>query len=332
VGLNSSFRAQVPQLFVDVNRTQSKTLGVPLGNVFETLQAYLGSTYVNDFNRFGRTYQVRVQAEHRFRANPEDVARLYVRNAKGQMVPIGAVVEVRDAFGPQLVRRYNMYPAASIIGQAAPGTSSGQGLALMEQMASQKLPAAMSFEWTGMSYQEKRVGSEAILIFALAITLVFLVLAAQYESWTAPTSIILSVPFALLGVVAALLARGLPNDVYTQIGVVLLIGLASKTSILIVEFAREIRSGGTGIVEAAEQAARLRFRPVLMTTISFVFGTLPLLVATGPAAASRQAVGTAVFGGMLVATVLTVLLVPVFFRVCQTAGERYFGEGAHPAE
>jgi HAE1 family hydrophobic/amphiphilic exporter-1 len=326
VGLNTTFRASVPQLFVDVDRTQAKRMGVPLGNVFGTLQAYLGSAYVNDFNKFGRTYQVRVQADHRFRVKPDDIKRLYVRNASGGMVPMGALVNVDEAFGPQIIRRYNLHPSASINGQAAPGTSSGEGLALMEQMAEQKLPASMGFEWTGMSYQEKQVGGEAILIFALAITLVFLVLAAQYESWTAPTSIILAVPFAILGVVIALLMRGLANDVYTQIGVVLLIGLASKTAILIVEFAREMRAGGKDIVESALDAARLRFRPVLMTAISFVFGTLPLLVASGAGAASRQAVGTAVFGGMLVATVFTVLFVPVFYRVFQAVGERFFGE------
>jgi HAE1 family hydrophobic/amphiphilic exporter-1 len=328
IGLNTTFRASVPQLFVDVDRTQAKTMNVPLGNVFGTLQAFLGSTYVNDFNKFGRTYQVKVQADHQFRVSRDDISRLYVRNADGGMVPIGAMVDVQDAFGPQIVRRYNLYPTAAINGQAAPGRSSGEALALMEQMAATKLPAAMDFDWTGMSFQEKQVGGEAILIFALAITLVFLVLAAQYESWTAPASIILSVPFALLGVVIALAMRGLANDVYTQIGVVLLIGLASKTAILIVEFAREIRFGGRGIVESAEEAARLRFRPVLMTAISFVFGTFPLVVASGPAAASRQAVGTAVFGGMLVATVLTVIFVPVFFRVFQAVGERYFGETA----
>ncbi|UCE85686.1 MAG: multidrug efflux RND transporter permease subunit [Deltaproteobacteria bacterium] len=326
VGLNTTFRASVPQLFVDVNRTQAKRMLVPLGNVFGTLQAYLGSAYVNDFNKFGRTYQVRVQADHGFRVEPDDIKRLYVRNANGGMVPMGALVNVDEAFGPQIIRRYNLHPSASINGQAAPGTSSGEGLVLMEQMAAQKLPAAMGFEWTGMSYQEKQVGGEATLIFALAITLVFLVLAAQYESWTAPTSIILAVPFAILGVVIALLMRGLANDVYTQIGVVLLIGLASKTAILIVEFAREMRAGGAEIVASAVEAARLRFRPVLMTAISFVFGTLPLLVASGAGAASRQAVGTAVFGGMLVATFLTVLLVPVFYRVFQAVGERFFGE------
>jgi HAE1 family hydrophobic/amphiphilic exporter-1 len=326
VGLSTTFRATVPQIFVDVDRTQARTMNVPLDAVFGTLQGYLGSAYVNDFNKFGRTYQVRVQADPGYRATADDIKRIYVRNESGGMVPMGALVNVEATLGPQMVRRYNMYPSASLNGGAEPGFSSGDALALMEQMAEQKLPAAMGFEWTGMSFQEKQVGSEAFLIFALAITLVFLVLAAQYESWTAPVSIVLSVPFAILGVAVALIMRGLANDVYTQIGVVLLIGLASKTSILIVEFAREIRRTGKGILESAEEAARLRFRPVLMTAISFVFGTLPLLVATGAGAASRQAVGTAVFGGMLVATVLTVIFVPVFFLVFQGIGERYFGE------
>jgi HAE1 family hydrophobic/amphiphilic exporter-1 len=331
-GLNTTFRAQVPQLFVDVNRTQTKRMGVPLGDVFGTLQAYLGSAYVNDFNRFGRTYQVRAQADSRFRVSSDDIKGLYVRNHAGEMVPMGALVDVQETLGPQIVRRFNLYPSAAINGQAAPGFSSGDALALMEQMAETKLPAAMSTEWTGISYQEKQVGSEAILIFALAIVLVFLVLAAQYESWTAPVSIVLSVPFALLGVVAALIARGYANDVYTQIGIVLLIGLASKTAILIVEFAREIRATGKDVEESALEAAKLRFRPVLMTTISFVFGTLPLLVASGAGAASQRAVGTAVFGGMVAATFLTVTFVPVFFRVFQAAGERFFGEGSHREE
>jgi HAE1 family hydrophobic/amphiphilic exporter-1 len=326
VGLNSTFRASVPQLFLDVDRTQAKRMNVPLGNVFGTLQTYLGSSYVNDFNRFGRTYQVRVQADAPFRVKPDDIKRLYVRNATGGMVPIGAVVRVDETLGPQVLKRFNLYPSASINGEAAPGFSSGDALTLMEQMAEQKLPGGMGFEWTNMSYQEKRVGSEAVLIFALAIVLVFLVLSAQYESWTAPTSVVLAVPFALLGVVLAVAARGLPNDVYTQIGIVLLIGLASKTAILIVEFAREMRAEGKGIHESALEASRLRFRPVLMTAISFVFGTFPLLVASGAGAASRQAVGTAVFGGMLIATLLMVVFVPVFFQVFQGLGERYFNE------
>jgi HAE1 family hydrophobic/amphiphilic exporter-1 len=331
VGLNSSYRANVPQLFLDVDRTQAKTMDVPLSRVFGTLQTYLGSSYVNDFNKFGRTYQVRVQADSHFRMKQQDIKRLYVRNNAGGMVPMGALVRVESTLGPQIVRRYNLYPSAAVNGQAAEGFSSGDGLALMEQMAEQKLPAAMSYEWTGMSFQEKQVGSEAVLVFALAIVLVFLVLSAQYESWTAPTSVVLSVPFALMGVVIALMMRGLANDVYTQIGIVLLIGLASKTAILIVEFAREMRMQGKPIGEAALEASRLRFRPVLMTAISFVFGTFPLLVAAGAGAASRQAVGTAVFGGMLVATVLTVIFVPVFFQLFQGIGEKYFGENAEGA-
>jgi HAE1 family hydrophobic/amphiphilic exporter-1 len=243
------------------------------------------------------------------------------------MVPLGALVQVEETLGPQLIKRYNLYPSASINGQPTPGFSSGDALALMEQMAVEKLPGGMGYEWTNMSYQEKKVGGEAVLIFALAITLVFLVLAAQYESWTAPTSVVLAVPLALLGVVLAVAARGLVNDVYTQIGIVLLIGLASKTAILIVEFGREMRAEGKEIYDAALEASRLRFRPVLMTAISFVFGTLPLVIASGAGAASRQAVGTAVFGGMLIATILMVGFVPVFFQVFQGIGERFFGEG-----
>jgi len=326
VGLNTTFRANVPQLFVDVNRTQAKAMDVPLSDVFGTLQAYLGSAYVNDFNLFGRTYQVKVQADHAFRVEPDDIQRLNVRNINGDMVPIGAMVNVQETTGPQTVRRYNLYPAASINGQAREGFSSGEALSLMEEMADQKLPAAMDYQWTGMSFQEKKVGGEAVVIFSLAIILVFLVLAAQYESWTAPISIVLAVPFAILGVVISLLMRGLANDVYTQIGVVLLIGLASKTAILIVEFARELRGQGKGLVESAIDAATLRFRPVLMTAISFVFGTLPLLVASGAGAASRRAVGTAVFGGMIAATILTVLFVPVFFRIFQGLGEQFSGK------
>ncbi|RKY22072.1 MAG: hydrophobe/amphiphile efflux-1 family RND transporter [Planctomycetota bacterium] len=325
-GLNSTFRASVPQLFVDIDRTQAKSMGVPLNSVFSTLQAYLGSAYVNDFNKFGRTYQVKVQADHAFRQEPESIRRLDVRNEQGDMVPMGAIASVRGDFGPQIVRRYNLYPAASINGNPAAGVSSGEAMTLMENMGDEKLPASMGYDWTGLSYQEKQVGSESIMIFGLALIMVFLVLAAQYESWTAPISIVLSVPCALIGVVLAVGSRGMSNDVYTQIGIVLLIGLASKASILIVEFARELRGEGKTIIEAATEAAKLRFRPLLMTTISFVFGTLPLLVASGAGAGSRQAVGTAVFGGMLSATFLAVIFVPVFFRVFQGFGEKVFGE------
>jgi HAE1 family hydrophobic/amphiphilic exporter-1 len=313
--LNTTFSAAVPQLYADVDRIKAKTLDIPLSSVFNTLQAYLGSAYVNDFNKFGRTYQVYVQADSRFRLEPRDIQELEVRNNAGQMIPLGTLLDVQKNLGPQTITRYNLYPAASITGEAAPGFSSGQALTLMEQMAATKLPTSMGFEWTGMSYQEKQVGGEAIFIFALAVLMVYLILSAQYESWSNPTAVILVVPLALLGAVAAVALRGMDNNVYTQIGVVLLIALASKNAILIVEFASEIRAGGKSVVAAALEAARLRFRPILMTSFTAVLGAVPLLIASGAGAASRQSLGTAIFGGMTAATVFSVLYVPVFYSV-----------------
>ncbi|MEE8227700.1 MAG: efflux RND transporter permease subunit, partial [Kiloniellales bacterium] len=291
--LNTTFRASVPQLFAEVDREKAKKLDVSLNEVFGTFQAYLGSAYVNDFNKFGRTWQVKVQADHQFRVEPEDIRRLDVRDAEGRMVPVGTLVSVEQTLGPQTIFRYNLFPAASITGQAASGFSSGQALRLMERMADAKLPTSMGYEWTGMSYQEKKVGSEAILVFALAIILVFLVLAAQYESWTNPAAVILVVPLAVLGTIIALIMRDFDNNVYTQIGIVLLIALASKNAILIVEFAARQRAQGKAILEAATTAAQLRFRPILMTAISSIAGFTPLVVASGAGAASRQAIGTA---------------------------------------
>jgi HAE1 family hydrophobic/amphiphilic exporter-1 len=321
MGLYTFFRADVPQLFIDVDRTKAKTQDIPLNDVFGTLQAFLGSAYVNDFNKFGRTFQVKVQAEPQFRVRPEDINQIEVRSNSGEMVPIGTLVHVEDTLGPQVIFRFNLYPAATIGGAPAPGYSSSQALALMEQMADTKLPPSVGYEWAGISFQEKQVGGEAILIFALALTLVFLVLAAQYESWSSPAVIILAVPVALLGTAIALVMRGFDNNLYTQIGIVLLIALASKNAILIVEFARELRAQGKGIVEAAAEAARLRFRPVLMTALSFIFGVMPLVFASGAGSASQQAVGTAVFGGMMASTVLAVLFVPVFFVIFQRLSE-----------
>jgi len=320
-GLNSTFRADVPQIFAEVDRTQAKTLGVPLTSVFNTMQAYLGSAYVNDFNKFGRTWQVQVQADHQFRNKPEDIRQLDVRDAMGNMVPLGTLISVDQVLGPQTIQRYNLYPSASITGGAAPGFSSGQALDLMEQLAENKLPPSMGYEWTGMSYQEKKVGSEAILVFALAIVLVFLVLAAQYESWTSPSAVILVVPLAVLGTVIALMMRGMDNNVYIQIGIVLLIALASKNAILIVEFASEQRAKGLGIVDAAVEASKLRFRPILMTSISSITGFMPLVVASGAGAASRQAIGLAVVGGMAAATIMSLLFTPVFYVVMQRLSE-----------
>ncbi|MEA3292521.1 MAG: multidrug efflux RND transporter permease subunit, partial [Pseudomonadota bacterium] len=317
----SIFRAGTPQLFADVDRVAAKTVGVPLNDIFSSMQAYLGSAYVNDFSKFGRNFQVNLQADGAARARVEDIERLKVRNDKGEMVPLGTFVDVDFRLGPQVLTRYNLYPAASINGEAAPGFSSGQALAIMEDMAGKVLPDTMGYEWTGMSYQEKLAGGTAI-IFLLAIVFVYLVLAAQYESWTIPMGVIMVVPLALMGTVIAVLVRQMDVDTYTQIGIVLLVGLAAKNAIVIVEFAREQRDQGKSIFDAATEAARLRFRPILMTSLAFVFGTFPLVVATGAGAASRQTLGTAVFGGMIAATLMSVLFTPVFFAVIQTVSEK----------
>ncbi len=325
-GLNTSFRANAPQLFADVDRVKAKTRKVPLGGVFGTLQAYLGSAYVNDFTYNNRSYQVRVQAESQFRASADDIANLDVRDSTGRMMPLGSIVDVRDSFGPAVVRRYNLYPSASINGSAAEGTSSGEALNLMEQMAESRMPPGFGYAWTGMSYQEKLAAGGQAMVFLLAVVAVFLVLAAQYESWTSPAAVIAVVPLAALGVVAALVLRGAPNNTYTQIGVVLLVALASKNAILIVEFAAEERKKGVSIGDAAVGAARLRFRAILMTAFSSILGFLPLLFASGAGAASRQAVGNAVVGGMIAATFFSLLFVPTFFVVFQRLSEWHPGQ------
>ncbi|SMP72298.1 hydrophobic/amphiphilic exporter-1, HAE1 family [Neorhodopirellula lusitana] len=320
-GLNSSFRANAPQLFADVDRVKAKNMNVPLETVFGTLQAYLGSAYVNDFTYNNRSYQVRVQAEAAYRASAESISDLDVRDRSGRMVPLGSIVNVQDDFGPSVVRRYNLYPSAAINGSAAPGKSSGEALNLMEQMADSRMSPGFGYAWTGMSYQEKQAAGGQGMVFLLAVVAVFLVLAAQYESWTSPAAVIAVVPLAVLGVVMALVLRGAPNNTYTQIGIVLLVALASKNAILIVEFASEERRRGLSIGDAAVNAARLRFRAILMTAFSSILGFLPLLVATGAGAASRQAVGNAVVGGMVAATVFSLLFVPTFFVVFQRIAE-----------
>jgi len=320
-GLNSTFRIDVPQLFAEVDRTKAKTLGIPLDEVFGALQAYLGSAYVNDFNKFGRTWQVMVQADSKYRAKPDDIRRLDTRNAQGDMVPLGTLIKVENTVGPQTILRYNLYPTASITGEAAAGFSSGQALNLMEQLAGENLPSSMGFEWTGMSFQEKKVGSEAIMVFALAIILVFLVLAAQYESWSSPAAVIMVVPLAVLGTVVAVMMKGADNNVYTQIGITLLIGMAAKNAILIVEFAMAERDKGKSIMEAAVDAARLRFRPILMTSIASIAGFMPLVVASGAGAASQQAIGVAVVGGMAAATIMSLSFTPAFYVVMKRLAE-----------
>jgi HAE1 family hydrophobic/amphiphilic exporter-1 len=337
-GASSSFRAGVPQLYLNIDRVKAERMGVMLSDVFATLQANLGSVYVNDFNKFDRTYQVRVQADARFRSDPSRLRRLEVRNRTGQRVPLATLLTPETRIGPQSIIRYNLYPTASINGGAAPGVSSGEALKVMESVAAKVLPRSMGFDWTGIAYQEKRISGEAVFVFALAVLLVYLVLAAQYESWLLPLAVILVVPLGIFGVVAAVNFKGTDNNMYTQIGVVLIIALASKNAILIVEFARELRLQGRSIHEAAIEAARMRFRPILMTSFAFIMGVLPLVWATGAAAASRRALGTAVFGGMITSTVLAVFFVPVFYVAVQKLIELWNGppkfisaEEVHPS-
>jgi HAE1 family hydrophobic/amphiphilic exporter-1 len=319
--VNSSFRPGVPQLYIDVDRVKVKSLDVPLSAVFGALQTYLGSAYVNDFNKFGRTYQVRVQAEQDFRVSPRDIERLEVRNAKGQMIPLGSLLTVEQSYGPQVISRYNLFPAASVRGEPAPGASSGEAIDIMEQIAAAELPNSMGYDWTGESFQEKRIGGQAIYVSLFAVILVYFVLAAQYESWLLPAAVILVVPLGLLGSIAATSLRGMDNNIYTQIAMVLIIALASKNAILIVEFARDLRNEGRSIYDAAVEAARLRFRPILMTSFTFILGVVPLVMATGAGAGGQRALGTAVFGGMISSTVLAVFFTPVFYLLLQSLAE-----------
>ncbi len=320
----STFRAGVPQIYLNIDRVKAEKMGVRADDIFRTLQANLGSVYVNDFNKFGRTYQVRIQADARFRGDASVIARLEVPGrAEGpglppRRVPLGTLITVESRIGPQSVTRYNLYPTAQITGGAAAGVSSGDAIKVMEEIGAETLPGTMGYDWTGIAFQEKRVSGEAVLVFGLAVLLVYLVLAAQYESWLLPFAVILVVPLGLLGVVAAVNIRGMDNNIYTQIGVVLIIALASKNAILIVEFARELHMAGKTAREAAAEAARMRFRPIIMTSFAFILGVAPLVFATGAGAASRQSLGTAVFGGMITSTVLAIFFVPVFYVAIQS--------------
>lgn len=319
--LETTFSITSPQLYLDIDRTKAEALQVPTLNVFNTLQSYLGSSFVNLFNKFNQVFQVYVQAEDRYRLQPEDIRNLYVQNQLGQMVPLGSVLDVRRTLGPEIITRYNLYPAAAIFGAAAPGFSSGQAISKMEQLAAEVLPEGISYDWTSTSFQEKKLGGQAYFIYAFSIILVYLVLAALYESWTSPAAVIMVVPMAVVGVLIALVARGYESDLYTQIGLVLMIALASKNAILIVEFARDLHIKGMSATDAAVEATRRRFRPIVMTSIAFIVGVVPLLIASGPGAASQRAIGTVVFGGMIASTALAIPFVPVFYVFAQKVSE-----------
>jgi HAE1 family hydrophobic/amphiphilic exporter-1 len=329
-GLFSSFRANDPQLRVDIDRDKARALGLPLREVTDALQVFLGSQYVNDFDFNSRAYRVFAQADQRFRASPDNLKQLYARTTTGQMVSLDTVVRVSETTAPQVISHFNLFRSAEITGVAAPGLSSGEGIAAMEQVARQSLPPGFDFAWAGQSLEEIKAGSQATYIFALSVLLVYLVLAAQYESWVLPIIILLGVPLAVLGGLGAQYWRGLANDVFCQVGLVLLVGLAAKNAILIVEFAEQLREEGQSIVDAAVEAARIRLRPILMTSIAFILGVLPLAYATGAGAAARNSVGTTVAGGMLASTFLSIVFIPVLYVVIRTLAPGK-ARGAAPA-
>jgi HAE1 family hydrophobic/amphiphilic exporter-1 len=316
--VQSPFRATVPQFDVEIDRIKTQTLHVTTDAVFSALSTYLGSSYVNQFNKFGRVFQVYTQADSQFRLTERDIANMQVRNQNGDMIPIGTVAKITPSVGPSLISLYNLYPSSTIIGLPAQGFSSGQSLKLMEEIADKTLPPGAGYDWTAMSYQEKIVSNQIYYVFGLAMLLVYLVLAGQYESWFAPVSVLLAVPLSLLGPMAVLTGLRIENNLYTQIGIILLIALSAKNAILIVEVALELHvRDGKPLLESAVEAARARFRPILMTSFAFILGVLPLVLATGAGANARKSIGITVFSGMLASTCLAVLFVPAFFVVVQ---------------
>jgi HAE1 family hydrophobic/amphiphilic exporter-1/multidrug efflux pump len=312
------WRPATPQLYVDVDRDKAKALGVPLGDLYGALAATLGNYYVNDFNKYGRTWQVLMSAETQYRNSPSDVGDIYVRSERGDMIPLRSLANIRYASGPDSMTRFNNLPAVKLFGQAAPGVSSGQAIAAAERVAAEVLPPDFSFDWGGASYQEKKSGGASVIALGLAVIMVFLILAAQYERWSLPLSVLLALPFGTFGALAAVNLTGHTNDVYFQIGLVTLLGLAAKNAILIVQFAELKEREGLSAAAAALEAARLRFRPILMTSLAFIFGVLPLAISTGAGAGARRSVGTGVMGGMLAATFLAIFFVPMFFKLLAT--------------
>jgi HAE1 family hydrophobic/amphiphilic exporter-1 len=322
----SPFQNNVPQLQVSFNVARAETFGVAIGDAYDALQSYVGSTYVNQFFKYGQTFQVYIQADGKYRKAADQLNLLYVKNKSGNMVPLGSFIDIKETTGPAFVSQFQLYPSATILGAANDGYSSGQVLQRLQQLADETLPDGVTYAWAGMSYQELLVGNTVILIFALSILLVYLVLAAQYESWVAPLSVITAVPLSLSGTVLALWLTGLPNNIYVQIGLVLMIALSCKNAILIVEYALEERAKGKSIVESALEASRERFRPIVMTSIAFILGVMPLIFSSGAGAAARVSLGITVFSGMIASTCLAVALVPIFFVQIETWAEKRFSK------
>jgi HAE1 family hydrophobic/amphiphilic exporter-1 len=316
------FNTKTPQIYADIDRTKAEMLGVPITRFFDTLSTFMGSTFVNDFNILGRTYRVTAQADNPFRLSVRDVENLRTRSSAGDMVPLGSVATFHEITGPYRVPRYNLFPAAEVQGATLPGFSTGQAIAAMEKLIATNLPAGFGFEWTEIALQEKIAGNTAVVAFSLAVVFVFLLLAAQYESVLLPLAVILIVPMCLLAAVSGVLLRGMDNNILTQIGFVVLIGLAAKNAILIVEFARQAEEQGADRREAAVQAARTRLRPILMTSLAFILGVVPLVLATGAGAEMRQALGTAVFSGMLGVTLFGLMFTPIFYVLVRWIGTR----------
>ena len=312
-GMNSFFRVSSPQLSVEVDEAKAIALGIPIDALYSTLQATMGTLYVNDFNRSGKTYKVQLGADAAYRMKPEDLGKPYVRATTGAMIPLSAVITVKSVVGPEMVERFNGFIAAKILGNSAPGRSSGEAIQIVEEVARDILPAGYALEWTGQAYQEKRTGLTSVIAMAFGIIMVFLILAAQYERWSLPLAVILAIPFAILGALLAVWVRGMPNDIYFQIGLVVLVGLAAKNAILIVEFAAQKQAEGMSALEASLEAARLRFRPICMTALAFILGVVPLVIATGAGASARRSMGTGVFGGMLAATFVATIFIPLFY-------------------